>query len=184
MITDRDKKVIEFIEKFNVATTNIIADLFYPSLRVAQNRLKRLYADKVLKRDREHFTNQYYYYIKKPKQIRHNLLLVEFYKEVNKLIDIEVFKKEFEIEDIRPDGLMIYKYKNKKYIAFIEVQISNTPVDIHKYRKLCLTEKYKKYFPVFPKLIFITNKSIKNIKEFEVIKIKEDSENILTLFDK
>ncbi|MBS4538234.1 hypothetical protein GOQ27_07150 [Clostridium sp. D2Q-11] len=178
MVTDRDRKVIEFIEKFNVATTNIVAELFYPSLRVAQNRLKRLTEDKVLKRDRDHFTNQYLYYLKKPKQLNHCLLLVEFYQKVSKYVDIEYYDKEVTIENLRADGLMIYRYRSKKYIAFIEVQISNIPVDIDKYRKLYLSEKYKKYFPVFPKLIVISNKKMPDNQDFKIIKISEDLNNI------
>ena len=42
VLTDRDNKIIEFIKDFKAATTSTIADMFFPSLRTAQRRLKHL----------------------------------------------------------------------------------------------------------------------------------------------
>lgn len=177
MITKRDKKVIDFLEQFKIANTSTIHELFYPSLRVAQNRLKTLTDHKAIKRTRNHINMEYLYYIKKPRQIKHRLLLTDFHRELNKMVKIIDFQNEFIIEHLRADGFVAYKYNNKGYIAFIEVEISNKSLDINKYKKLFKEGKYKLYFPVFPKLIVITNKKISEIKEFEVIQIKEDFSN-------
>lgn len=177
IVTERDKKVLNFIEKFNVATTDTIQELFYPSIRVAQHRLKLMYDNKLLKRERDHFTSQYMYYIRKPKQLRHDLLLTDFYREMNRLTDIELFEKEFTIDNVRPDGLIAYRYKGKSYIACIEVQIANIALDVEKYEKLFKSGKYKKYFPVFPLVYAITNKKIP-YTELKIIRVNEDMSNL------
>lgn len=177
IVTNRDKEVLLFIEKFKVATTDTIWQLFYPSLRVSQTRLKLLHDNKLIKRDRDHFTSQYYYYIRKPRQLRHDLLLTDFYREMDRKAEIELFKKEFTIGDIRSDGLIAYKNNHKRFIAFIEVQISNTPLDIKKYEKLYKTKLYKNYFPAFPLIYAITDKSIPSTN-LKIIKINEDMSNL------
>lgn len=177
MITNRDKEVINFIDSFKVATTQTIADLFYPNVKIAQRRLRILTDHKQLKRDREHFTSQYYYYIAKPKQIRHCLLLTQFYSKASKLMSIEYFDNEFSyFEEIRPDGFMAGVYKEKNEIYFVEVEISNTP-DVEKYEKLYLSGRWN-IFPKFPTVIFITDKKVRVSKYFRVIVIGENMENI------
>jgi len=177
IVTDRDRKVIDFLNTFKVATTDTIQELFYPSLRVAQKRLKLMYDNKLIKRERDHFTAQYIYYIRKPKQLRHDLLLTNFYKEMNQLVKIEVFEKEIPIGDIRPDGLIAYRHKKKGFIACIEVQIANKPLDVEKYEKLYRSGRYKKYFPVFPLVYAITNKKIPDT-ELKIIRVNEDMSNL------
>jgi len=183
MITERDSEVIKFIEQFKTAHTSTIAELFYPSLQVAQRRLKILHRDKVIKRERYYVSDEYFYYIKKPKQIRHKLILTDFYREIKMIgLDIQFFQNEMNLGDIIPDGILAFKYKDKNYIACVEVEISNKGFDISKYKRFFKSEEYKKYFPVFPLIIAITNQSIHDVQEFKVIKIKEnlsDIENIL-----
>ncbi len=177
MITKRDQRVIEYIEKFKVATTDTIAELFYPSIKVAQRRLREIAESKLLKRDRDHFTAQYYYYTKKNNQLRHSLLLTDFYRELNKIATIEHFDNEFVIGELRADGLVVYKINGTAYVAFVEVQIANTPVDIAKYEKLHKSTTYKNFFPVFPLIIAITNKKIPSTN-LKVIQVNEDIENL------
>lgn len=177
MVTAKDKEVLQFIEKFKVATTSTISELYYHNLKWTQRRLKKLYDNKYLKRERDHFTSEYYYYIRKTRQLRHDLLLTNFYREMNKIVDIELFEKEFTIENMRADGLIAYRHKNKGYIAFVEVQIANIPLDVEKYESLYKSGKYKKYFPVFPLIYAITDKKIPNTT-LKVIRINEDMSNL------
>ena len=172
MITYRDNDVIKFIQDFKAATTDTIAELFYPSLRVAQRRLRTLAEHGELKREREHFTMQYYYYTKKPKQLRHRLIITNFYRELSKIAEIVRFDTEVHFGDIRADGMIAYKYKNKAYIALLEAEISNKGVDMGKYENFQNTGKYKAFFPVFPQLIFITDRKIKKT-DLEYIKVDE-----------
>lgn len=178
IVTDRDRKVIDFIGEMNCVNTSVIYELFYPSLRVAQNRLKLMYDNKILKRDRNHFTNQFYYYIdNKPKQISHNLILAKFYNKLSKRSKIVRFKKEYSVGDIRSDALTIYSRGSKSYIAFVEVELSNKP-DILKYERLYKSGEYKKYFNgVFPLIIYVTNKNIPET-DLQVIVVDEKVENL------
>lgn len=96
---------------------------------------------------------------------------------MNRLTDIELFEKEFTIDNVRPDGLIAYRYKGKSYIACIEVQIANIALDVEKYKKLYRNKKYKKYFPVFPLVYAITNKKIPDT-ELKIIRVNEDMSNL------
>ncbi|NLY46814.1 MAG: hypothetical protein GX053_12635 [Tissierella sp.] len=180
-ITERDRKVLDFIENFKIATTDTIQELFYPSLKVAQRRLKLLHDNKYIKRDREHFTSQFYYYIRKPKQLKHSLLLTDFYRELNKTSSIELFKNEFIIEDLRSDGFVAYELKGKKDIAFVEVEISNKGFDIEKYERLYKSMKWRKLFPKFPTIIAITDKPLPSTR-LKVIQVNEDMSNLKEVF--
>ncbi len=183
MITDRDKTVIDFIKDFKVATTDTIAELFYPNLTIARRRLRTLTNEKALKRDRCNHTMQYYYYISKPRQLRHSLLITDFYRELNKICNIEFFENEFICENVRSDGLAVYQYKNEYYVAFIEVQIANTPLDVKKYEKLYRSAVYKNYFgEVFPFIIAITDRKIPDTM-LKIIKINENLSNLKEVLD-
>ncbi len=182
MITKRDKAVLDFIEKFRVASTSTLEVLFYPSPRVAQRRLSVLVDHGELNRDRDHFTYEYLYYIKKPRQLRHALLLTDLYREMVKVgIEIVNFDNEVTLEDIRADGLVAYRLNEKNFIAFAEIQISNTPLDIDKYLKFLRSDKYKNYFPVFPLIIAVTNKKVSQTRDIKIIVVKEDFSNISDL---
>lgn len=188
MLTTRDLKIIEFLEDFKIARTSTIAELFCKddaeksALRVAQRRLSEIYDYQEIKRVRDNITSEYLYYIHKPKQLKHRLMLTDFYREFSKLVKILDFKNEVAIENLRSDGLVVYKYQNKTYVAFVEVQIANKPLDIKKYLMLLRAGKYEKYFPVFPKLIAITNKKIEK-NELDIIQIRENFSNLGEVFN-
>ncbi|OLS02866.1 hypothetical protein [Tissierella creatinophila] len=177
IVTDRDKLSLKFIKKFKVATTDTIAELFYPNLVIARRRLKLLCDNKLIKRDRDHFTAQYYYYFKKTKQLKHKILLTDFYRELNKTSEIVLFENEFRCENIIADGLAVYKINSQPYIVFIEIEISNKGIDIEKYENLYRSGKYKRYFPVFPSIIVITDKKIP-YSNLNIIQVNEDIENL------
>lgn len=179
IIKEAEKKVLSYLNEFKIATTDTLADLFYPSLRYAQHRLKQMYDNKLLKRDRDHFTAQYYYYITKPRQLRHSLLVTHFYRELNKIADIEYFRPEFtHFEGIRPDAFIAYELQGEKDMAFLEVEISNNGLDIEKYERLYKLGEWKGYnFPKFPNIIAITDKNIPNTK-LKIIQISEEISNL------
>jgi hypothetical protein len=169
MKTERDDLVISYLTEFKAATTTTLSELFYPSLRIAQRRLKALCEDKQIKRTREHINTDYIYYIKKPKQLKHRVLLTNFHREAKKIVDIAHFETGVKYGGIIPDGFIAYSSKGKNYIAFIEIQISNWPLNLKKYKMF----NYREYFPVMPLIIVISNKQMKG-----VLQIKEDLSNI------
>lgn len=166
MITNRDMKTLRFIDEFHVAHTSTLC-LFYGSLRVTQNRLKELVRMKELDRIRYHYTQEYIYYKKrKPSQLRHELLLTDFYRELGRRVNSENirFKKEFTgIDGIRPDGLVGFKGIDgmiKTY--FVEVEISKKGLDLDKYVMTYADDEcWNKLLPVFPDMVVITDDKIK-----------------------
>lgn len=174
----RDRKILAFLEKFKVATTDTIATLFFPSLRMAQRRLTRLINYGALNRTRDHFTYQYMYYIEKPRQLHHRLILTDFYREVVKLgIEVVRLDNEFTFFDgIRPDGFMAYSYNNRNHIAFVETELSSRP-NVKKYEELYKSEKWKDVLPAFPVVIWVTDLEPPKTK-LKIIQIKKDFSNI------
>ena len=76
-MTRRDYDIIEFIRYYKVASTDTIQQLFFSSLRMCQQRLKYLYDHKHINRSRESINNQYVYYLRRPAQLRHSLLVTD-----------------------------------------------------------------------------------------------------------
>ncbi len=171
---ERDKKILVFLKKFKVATTDTIAELFFPSLRMAQRRLTKLVDYGALNRTRDHFTFQYMYYIEKPRQMHHRLILTDFYREVTRLgVKIVKFDNEFTFFDgIRPDGFIAYRYEGKNYMAFVETELSNRP-NTKKYEELYDSEIWKGIFPIFPTVIWVTDQCVPKTK-LDIIQIKTD----------
>ena len=182
----KSKEIVKFIEKFKAAKTSTINTIFYNSLRYTQSKLKKMTEYGELQRVRDYYTFEYIYYVgSKPRQMRHRLLLTDFYAKMTEIgIDIVLFENEYsEVPNIRPDGFVAYSYNNSNYIAFIETERSNK-LDIDKYKKLYKSGDFFKRFPnaqSFPRLIAVTDKKVTPIQEFKVVKIKEDFSNISNL---
>lgn len=183
MITNRDKKVIEFLSNREVAaTTEQLQRIFFPSKRVAHRRLKLLHEYKEIKRDRSNITMQYIYYQRKPKRLKHALLLAEFYAScIEKGIKIQIFESEFEVGNVRADALLGYRYLDKKYLAFVEIQRSTNKLDVDKYKKLYLTEQYKERLKIMPRIIAVTNQKIPSVKHLNITGVKLDMSNIKSI---
>jgi predicted transcriptional regulator len=91
---ERDYLIIEFLEKFKVATTSQIKELFFPSINTCRRRLKKLIEYKEIKRLRDNINRDYIYFIKEPKQLKHSLAVTDFYINMNKRYKMTNFKVE------------------------------------------------------------------------------------------
>ncbi|MTI65137.1 MAG: hypothetical protein FH753_00855 [Firmicutes bacterium] len=188
MITTRDQEVIKFIEKFKVAKTSTLTELFYPSTRVAQRRLAKIVEHRLLNRSRAYVSTEYMYYInRKPKQLRHKLILSNFYGELSKMFSLIGFNVEQTFSDLRADGFAGFKLNkddDTSFLAFIEVEISNNKFNTEKYKKFLYTQEYKTCgLDTFPQIIAITNKKIDECEDLEIIQIKEDLSDVEVLKD-
>lgn len=173
MLNEADYKTIEFIHEFKVASTSTITELFYSSKRTAQKHLTNLVKYKELKRERHSYSDEYIYYIKRSKQMRHNLLLTDYYRELNRKVEIVAFYKEFnKINGIRPDGFVAYIENKTNKIAFIEVEISNKGLDLKKYYDTYVMGEHNGILPTFPKIIVVSDKKHKNPYPIDVEFIK------------
>lgn len=160
MLTTRDYEIIEFLREFKVASTETIAELMFPSLSACQKRLKVLCDNKKINRIRDNINRQYIYFVSRPKQLRHSLLVTDFYRELHKRVDDVVnFKLEPVLGDIRPDAVFGYRLNKKGYIGLLEVEISNKGFNTVKYDKF-YREDCGKYFPAQP-ILFIVSDTVK-----------------------
>lgn len=178
MVTKRDLQVVEFLEKFHIATTSTIETLFYPSNRVARNRLNALVDAKMVKRDRAGISCEYEYYIRRPAQYRHSLLLTDLYREMHRRTELYKFIKEPKIGDIRPDALAGYKANGVAEVAFVEIEISHKGLDIEKYERLYYSGEYRKYFVDFPKLIVVSDRKVPKSNKFDITVIDTEFKNL------
>lgn len=133
MLTKRDFEIIEFLESYKIATTTVLQYFFFPSLSACQKRLLKLIQCKQIKRARDNITNEYLYYIKKPKQINHSLKVSELYMELSKRYEIKHFKIEVNLGSIRPDAVFGYIENGTSKIGFLEVELSNKEFNQNKY---------------------------------------------------
>lgn len=179
ILTDRDYKIIEFIKDFKAATTSTIADIYFPSLRTAQRRLKYLSEHGYIKAYQEHITLEKIYYIKKkPSQLKHSLILSSFIAELKKAnIEILKYKVQFKLGNTIPDCLLVLSYNNKNYIYLVECE-NKKAFNVKKYEDLYYSRAYKDKLPTFPSIIVISNRTVKKSNKFDVIDIRLDFSNI------
>lgn len=166
MITDRDAKILEFINIYGGITIKQCAKLFFNKAKysedLARKRLKKLYDNEVLKYEEDWATNQRVYFNKK-KPSSHSIMLMNFYAElICHGANVIQFEKEYKVENIcRPDAFVIFQNNNKAKIAFLEVDMSHR-TDISKYEKLFDTNMFQDQYGTFPELILISS-----TKEYE-----------------
>jgi hypothetical protein len=165
LITERDQAIIDFISKVGAATSGQIARIFCRELKqsrcIANRRLASLYRLKKLKRERP-FINQEYIYFCDKGILEHKLTVAEFYANLfnlpGKILKFEVEKP---LDNIRPDIICDYLYKNNVYQYFGEVHLSTKPFNQDKYELFFESGKYKQWYSVFPRIIIISDRDIK-----------------------
>ena len=183
VLTERDKKIIEFIKDFKCATTSTISDIYFPSLRTAQRRLKYLCEHGHIKSYQESITLEKIHYIgKRPTQLKHSLILSSFIAQIKKAnIEILKYKVQFRLSNTIPDCLLVLRYNNKNYIYLVECENTKT-FNVSKYEDLYYSRAYKEILPTFPSIVVISNRTVKKSNKFNVIDIKLDFSNIDKFF--
>jgi hypothetical protein len=161
-MTTRDYKVLNFIEDYKVATASTLSELFFPSLNACYKRLRLMHKENIIKRTRDFVSQEYIYHTKKnpPKQLKHSLLVTDFYRELHKKAEVLNFKLEPVHEHIRPDAVFGYKYHGKIEIGFLEIEISHKGFNYQKYEKFYTSQEYTNYYPIMP-TVFIVGNNIK-----------------------
>jgi len=169
MITNRDANVIDFLSEFKVAKTSTLEELFYTSYQVATKRLTKLVEMGELSRERGGWSSEYYYFIKKPKELRHALMLTDFYRELHKIATVVKFIPEPTLGNIRPDAIVGFQLNGVNRLAMIEVELSHKGFNSAKYDNFDWTQsiEYK------PELIVISNMRC-NCHRYTLFKIGTD----------
>ena len=179
-LVERDKKIIELVEKIGVATREQVHKVLFKNVHpnVTMRRLSFLTDNKLIKRDYyqiDSHKNVYVYFLgKKPakRNIKHEVLVSEFLTNVMTIAEIVEVQTHYKLGNIISDAYIRYKDSNDKVKSlFLEVQLSNKVSDC--------TEKYKNIrttileerpdWQVIPRLIVITdleheNEQIRNMK--------------------
>ncbi len=189
IVTERDKKILELIEKLRVVDVFTVDTILFSNTktnRMCQKRLTNLAEFGRVKRWRQNQISQYVYFQgRKPGNLEHSLLVSHFVAHLYRLgAEVLKIKREWLIgEGIRIDLFVAYKLNDKSYIAIVEAE--NTKSFDKKYEKLeefYLSGAYKELFPIMPKVICITNKDFKK-RALDVITIDTDFNNINVLGD-
>lgn len=167
ILTKRDEEIINFLNEFKCATTTTISELFFNgSKRPTTRRLKHLREHGFIKSSQEYVSIEQVHYInKKPKQIKHTTICSSFYSLFNQENNIVKSRIEFKIGNVRSD-LLIVTEEPKIYL----IEICNTKAfDLNKYINLKRSMEWKKYFPVFPDIIVVSDKKVNKSNELNII---------------
>lgn len=163
VITERDKKIKEFLEEVGVADTETLHTLFFQNttMRNAQKRLKQLVDAKFLKVYRENMLSQNVFYVKnKPRNIPHKIVFSQLLAEIKKQnIELLKYKCPYKMADIIADGLIVIRDRGKVKIYFVEAERTKK-LDVNKYLDLYYSRKWKEIFPVMPRILCISDKKV------------------------
>lgn len=165
MITQRDKEIFKFIEKYGGISINQAAKMFFPPKKGYDNarmRLKKHHSDGFLSRYLNAGTKEYIYCYKEHKELSmHDVYILNFYAE---LISYKVKINKFEKEKLwcdgkyRSDGFFEFEYNGSLYLICLEIDLTHKTSLKNKYVKLYesreLQEMYKEYGDdIFPKVV-------------------------------
>ena len=162
MLTERDIKILQFIEEHGAITINQTYKMFYQHAKyghdLARKRLQKLKTTANLKTMvlSNGISKELIYYKDKPISA-HTLLLLNFFAElISNGAKIHQILKEPKFKKVRPDALVIYGYKDYEIIDAVEVVLTHQ-VDYKNYEEQKSTEEIQKEFGVFPRIIVIAN---------------------------
>jgi hypothetical protein len=153
----RTQEILDLIQKFGCADASQIQRLFFPysnGIVPCRAKLRALCKEGTLKRKRNDINSKFVYWTtKEPAQIIHALLVLECYISAKtKYTDVDCQVKGFDMP-IRPDALLKPLKGRQK---FIEVHLSNNPLDLEKYLPVA-----RKWVGVFPDILVVTDKKVK-----------------------
>ena len=85
--------------------------------------------------------------------------------------------------DLRPDAFCKIAKDNQLHLFCVEVELSNNGFNQEKYEGFYFSREYKKWIPVFPKVIIISDKRINIIpSKIRYIKLSTEMKNIENIF--
>lgn len=189
-MNERSKAIINFISDFRAADslqiqrvffqTNIDGEPIIYGNQRAQRVLKSLWEKQlILRTEREDpVTGRYIYYVGNKSQLRHKLLITEFYV---RLFcgpgTIREWDNHITVGNVRPDGYCAYEYKGKIHLFFVEVQIANNPLNLQKYIKLKESGEWEREYNLpFPSLVVISDRNFKPDSRLKTFVIGTDYE--------
>lgn len=178
MFTERDDRIVQYIELVKCANSKHIQTIFNISRNVANRRLLELSdrLKKIKKKQNEYGLDLIYYPLNE-KPTRHKLLVSEFYSRlINYGGKIIKFETEKLIKNVRSDAYCVYWLNGLYYYFCLEVQISHVKVDIEKYERL--SEKVE----FMPRIVVISDQKIDYQGELKIVKVDTKFGNFEDIF--
>lgn len=202
-ITDRDREIIQHVDKFRFITLKQAVELFMPpnastSTMIAERRLKAIQNSNhlfgkigkpgvKLKNGLHPYTKEsIYYYYKMPKY--HDLQIMNVYARLVFLgIEIDFFKSPapWHYNKYISDAFFSYKVPEEGYkkTAILEVCHTNNDPHLKGYEDLSLTNELQdKLVGAFPDIILVGHKGKLPETLLTVKKVKEDLSDIHNIF--
>jgi hypothetical protein len=137
--------------------------------------MKTLAVNGKVKRARLTMNHDYIYYIKKPGNFMHDLLVTDFYRCLATRSKILNFVSEKSIGKIRPDAILACEIDSKQRLGLLEVEISHKGFDFEKYEEFYRSGAYREYFPVMPTVYVICrNVKLPKSSQIKYVAIKTD----------
>lgn len=196
MITDRDREIINFIDKIGFSTINHIADLFFNgnnfSYDLARRRLKKI-------RDNGNYLRSVYcseinklIYIpinsKKISVKIHDIKLVDYLIKLKKLgCNIKEFEMFPKFNNVIPDMFVRFEFDGYEYYQMVEIQLRHDNVDVNRLSKeeniRCILDRCDNTLPTLV-IIQDTRYDYSNLDTpYDIVKINTDMSNIGKIFN-
>lgn len=196
MITDRDREIINFIDKIGFSTINHIADLFFNgnnfSYDLARRRLKKI-------RDNGNYLRSVYcseinklIYIpinsKKTSVKIHDIKLVDYLIKLKKLgCNIKEFEMFPKFNNVIPDMFVRFEFDGYEYYQIVEIQLRHDNVDVNRLSKeeniRCILDRCDNTLPTLV-IIQDTRYDYSNLDTpYDIVKINTDMSNIGKIFN-
>lgn len=191
IITERDRNIINYIERVEYATTKNIAEIFFNNgsknyYIVALRRLNKLVEygkiNSMSANIRKNGRPMTLYFIyKKPKNnnLKHALALADLSAELSKNeVDIISIEREVYItEKIRCDAIYKVNYNDKKRLFVVEFDITKK-FNTTKYEYLKKSNEWKDYFKKFPRIVSVSDDKPYDSREVKIIHLNSSLDNI------
>lgn len=158
-MNERDIKVVEFIKRYKLCTTNQVYKALFNGVAptICNRRLKHLNEYGYIERSKFNGNNFIYFEGKKPhaKLIPHDLLITDFIiKLLEEGYEILEFKKSFVLGDLISDAYIKVSKENKTRNILLEVQLG-THDCITKYKNIKQFVLANTDWDVMPRLVVV-----------------------------
>lgn len=185
MITERDHKIIRFIEEYRFSSIQNLEKIFFKdreySYNIARRRLNEIRKAGYVKMYRDVETNKNIYLWNDPKikpPSTHSRILINLLAEMHyNGLNVEIFKteKHWMGGKIKSDAFTIFKIEGRRYHFFVEVHLSNNPSSLERYDDLYKTREVQEFLgkDFFPRVLLISdrNYNLSNLKYTKVVQL-------------
>lgn len=174
-LTSRDLDIIQFLKEFKIADTKTLQRLYFPSQSSCEKRLTKLADSRKIFRTRESTISIYNYYVSKPTNIKHSLLISDIYSRIATTEKLLKFKREYELkfkkDILRCDFMAVIQRGGKVVPVIIEIDL--TKAYNNKYTQYIKSGHYKMLFPIEPVIVVISNRTPKSDIPVTWVKLSE-----------